>query len=154
MPQLVPIALLVLGEASPRAGQGPDLTRYLLVCALLIALVAGLGWGLRRLLGRSMSVRAARRSLQVIDLLPMGGRQRLAVVRCYDRTFLLGVGEREVSLVAELDPVLAPEQAPAPAEADRSAFARALESLRGANFPRTSRVQAGKDALRPGGILG
>jgi flagellar biosynthetic protein FliO len=152
MPSSVPIASLLLGDGARAVGQGPDLTRYLLVCALLVALVAGLGWGLRRLLGRSLKVRAARRSLQVVDLLPMGRRQRLAVVRCYDRTFLLGVGEREVSLVAELDPVLATE--PAPAEADRSAFARALESLRGTPGPRKSRVQAGKDALQPGGILG
>jgi hypothetical protein len=61
-----------------------------------------------------------------MDVLPLGGRSRLAVVRCYDRTFLLGMGEREVSLVAELDGVIAPEETPLPERADREAFARLL----------------------------
>ena len=82
---------------------GPDLTRYLLICSGLIVAIAVLGWGFRRFLGGTLATRAARRSLRIVDSLPMGGRRRLAVVRCYDRTFLLGVGDREVNLVAELD---------------------------------------------------
>ena len=71
--------------------------------------------------------KAAKRSLQVIDVLPLGSRQRLAVVRCYDRTFLLGLGERELSLITELDAVIAPERQALPGAADRSAFARLLD---------------------------
>src|SRR5687768_8559201 len=75
---------------------GPDLTRYLAVCAGLLVLVAALAYGFRRLIGRALTVRASQRSLQVVDLLPLGGKQRLAVVRCYDRTFLIGLGEKEL----------------------------------------------------------
>ena len=110
--------------------EGPDLTRYLVVCSLLLIAIALLAWGFRRLVGRSITARAARRSLQVMDVLPMGGKQKLAVVRCYDRTFLLGMGEREVSLVAELDPVIEPEQEPEPESSDRAAFGQLLERLR------------------------
>jgi flagellar biogenesis protein FliO len=92
-------------------GAGPDLARYLLVCGGMIALLLGCAYLLRRLVRGAQSARAARRSLQMLDLLPLGGKQRLAVVRCYDRTFVLGLGDKEVALVAELDPEL--DRAPA-----------------------------------------
>ena len=52
------------------------------------------------------------RSLSVLDVLPLGGKRRLAVVRCYDRTFVLGLGDREISAIAELDPVGPAEETP------------------------------------------
>ena len=82
---------------------GPDLTRYLVVCGLLLALFAALGFGFRRLLAGNLRGRAAKRSLQTLDVLPLGSKQRLAVVRCYDRSYLIGIGEKEISLLAELD---------------------------------------------------
>jgi flagellar biogenesis protein FliO len=119
-------------ETAPRAmGNGPDLTRYLLVCVGLIAFVVFGGWAFRRLFKRVLVGKAARRSLQIVDLLPMGGKQRVAVVRCYDRTFLLGLGEKELCVISELDPVIAPENVPAPTRADATAFASVLSKLRG-----------------------
>jgi flagellar biosynthetic protein FliO len=115
----------------PDAGNaGPDLTRYLLVCALLIGLVAGLGWLFKRFLGGALKSRAAQRSLQIVDLLPLGGKQRLAVVRCYDRTFALGLGDKEVSLIAELDAVITPAREPAPTKADAAGFKSMLDEMR------------------------
>jgi len=128
-----PALALVTGarETGPLGGtEGPDLTRYLVVCSLLLLGIACLAWGFRRVVGRSITARAARRSLQVMDVLPVGGKQKLAVVRCYDRTFLLGMGEREVSLVAELDPVIEPAEEVQPAPADRAAFGALLERVR------------------------
>lgn len=121
-----PAVVLAIAPGSLGGTEGPDLTRYLLVCSALLLGLALLAFGLRRLAGRTLAGRAARRSLQVMDVLPLGGRSRLAVVRCYDRTFLLGMGEREVSLVAELDGVIAPDETPLPERADREAFARLL----------------------------
>ncbi len=87
------------------AGQatGPDLTRYLVVCALSIAALLALAWVFRRTVGGRLKARASRRSLQVLDVLPLSGKQKLVVVRCYDRSFLLGAGEKEVRVLAELD---------------------------------------------------
>ena len=118
----IQLALLSLDAAAKPTATGPDLTRYLVVCGLLIALVVGLGWVFRRVVAGSLKLRAAQRSLQVIDLLPLGGKQRLAVVRCYDRTFALGLGEKEISLVAELDAVIAPRAEAPPRPADARAF--------------------------------
>ena len=124
----LPAFLALLPDPTVRSlgGGGPDLTRYLLVCGGLVLAVAVLGFAFRRLMGRALGIRAARRSLQVMDVLPLGGKQKLAVVRCYDRTFLLGLGDREVRLVSELDAAIAPAREPAPAQADAAAFAEAL----------------------------
>ena len=50
-------------------------------------------WTFKRLFAGSFAARAARRSLQIVDVLPLGGKQRLAVVRCYERTFVVGIGD-------------------------------------------------------------
>lgn len=130
------IALIAAPETS---SAGPlDLGRYVQVCVALVALILGVGWLLRRFVAGSIRTKAAQRSLQVVDVLPLGGRRQLTVVRCYDRVFALGVGEKEVSLLAELEvePGTAPEEAPpeltaTPAEADRRAFARELARVHG-----------------------
>ena len=132
-PALLDLALITASqEAGPLGGTaGPDLTRYFAVCGVLILATLGLAWGLRRLVTGNLKVRAAQRSLHIVDVLNLGGKRKLAVVRCYDRTFVLGLGEREVTPVAELDPVIGTETPAAPAAAsDRQAFARALEQVR------------------------
>ena len=151
--ELQSFALLVGSrESGPLGGtEGPDLTRYLLICSLLLVGIVGLAWGFRRLVGRNLAARAARRSLQVMDLLPMG-KQKLAVVRCYDRTFLLGIGEREVSLVAELDPAIAPEREEEPTRADRAAFAELFDRLR--QGPAEKPAPAPRPGLGAQGVLG
>ena len=71
---------------------------------------------------RAAGLRNSRSRQQVVDVLPLGGRRQLTVVRCYDRTFALGLGEKDVSLIAEIDPIFAPEEteetAADPAERD------------------------------------
>src|SRR5689334_15690763 len=132
-PTLVPLALAALAEERvlPLSSSGPDLTRYLTVCGILLLSILGLAWGFKRLVGGAVRARAASRSLQIVDLLPLGGKQRLAVVRCYDRTFALGLGEKEVSLVAEIDPAHAEAKKPAePSKADKHAFLQALSRAR------------------------
>jgi len=85
------------------AREGPDWGRYVVACAGLLLALGALAWGLRTLVARSGRIGSGRRSLHVIDVLPLGGRQRVCVVRCYDRTFALGVGDKEVGLIAEID---------------------------------------------------
>ncbi len=97
----------------PEVGRatGPDLTRYLVVCAgsILVLLVGA--WLFRRYLGGHLKARAAKRSLQILDVLPLSGKQKLVVVRCYDRSFLLGLGDKEVRAIAELESADGPRPA-------------------------------------------
>jgi flagellar biogenesis protein FliO len=136
---------VTLAETQLGGSRGPDMTRYLIVCAVLLVAVAALGLGFRKLISRTVAARAAQRSLAVVDVLPMGGKRKLAVVRCYDRTFLLGLGEREIALISELDAAL--ESAPTPA--DTHAFADVLARVR--------KVAARSESARmpsPEGVLG
>ncbi|MDF1799991.1 MAG: flagellar biosynthetic protein FliO [Planctomycetota bacterium] len=101
------LALLdTLQEGTPTAAEGMpglDMTRYALVCIGLVVAILLLGWGFKRFLSGNLRLRASQRSMKVVDMLPLGGKRQLAVVQCYDRTFVLGLGEREVNLVTELD---------------------------------------------------
>jgi flagellar biogenesis protein FliO len=85
------------------ATAGIDMTRYTMVCVGLVIAILAIAWGFRRVLAGNIRGRANRRAMQVVDMLPLGNKRQLAVVRCYDRTFVLGLGEREVNLVTELD---------------------------------------------------
>jgi flagellar biogenesis protein FliO len=125
-------AVLPLEEATRSLGgtQGPDLTAYFQVCGLLLVVIIAVALGMRKLVSGNLKLRASQRSLQVIDILNMGGRRKLAVVRCYDRTFVLGMGEKEISPIAELDPVIGTDQpATQASKADDEAFAQALEKI-------------------------
>lgn len=119
---------------------GPDLTRYVVVCAGLLLLVAALALAFRKSVGKALEKRAARRSLAVIDVLPLAGKQKLAVVRCYDRTFLLGLGTSDITLLSELDAVIEPRADSSPSPADSRGFAQVLERIRRA-VPATQRAQ-------------
>jgi len=85
------------------ADSGPDLTRYFAVCGVLLGAIALLAWGFKKLIAGNLTMRASKRNLQILDVLPMGGKQKLAVVRCYDRAFLIGLGDKEISPISELD---------------------------------------------------
>ena len=100
---MFPPPALIENLAAAPGRAGPDLTRYVLVCAILLLALGGLTWLLRRLVGATARTSAGRRSLQVVDVQPLGRKQRVCVVRCYDRTFALGVGEKEIGLIAEID---------------------------------------------------
>jgi flagellar biosynthetic protein FliO len=120
-------ALVLVPLAGPQSG--PDLTRYLVVCTLSIGALIALGWCLRRFGARHMKARAARRSLQVLDVLPLGAKQKLVVVRCYDRSFLLGLGEREVRSIAELELEVLPVPSAEPRSGGRKPAAPFPEAL-------------------------
>lgn len=127
-PALVGLPVAFLAREGFGGSPGPELTRYLAVVALLVVAIGGVAWAFRRLMAGSLRLRAARRSLQVIDVLPLGGKRQLSIVRCYDRTFALGLGEKDVSLVAELDPVTTGEgERDTPTEDD---FDRLIEVAR------------------------
>lgn len=89
--------------ASPADSPVVDPMRYLVACMGVLGLLAVGLFALRKLVMGAQRTRAAGRSLAVLDQLHLGGSKRLTVVRCYDRQFVLGVGDKEIAVVAELD---------------------------------------------------
>jgi flagellar biogenesis protein FliO len=123
---------LPLEEATNSLGgnAGPDLTQYFVVCAILIVVTAAVAFGMRKLISGSLKTKASQRALHVVDVLSLGGRRKLAVVRCYDRTFVLGMGEKEICPIAELDPVIGSDVVPTtPRHSDQEAFESALAKI-------------------------
>lgn len=134
---------------------GVDLSRYVLVCVALGVLLALGLWLLRRGVAGTLRRRAARRSLGVLDVLPLGRNKRLVVVRCYDRSFLIGVGEKELSCMAELERAEpeGPSEVPAAVSgAPREDFAAAL-AREVVPAPPKDPAEVARQLLR-GGLLG
>ena len=127
--------------AQTAASTGPDLTRYFVVCGVLLGAITLLAWGFKKLIAGNLSARAAKRNLQILDVLPMGGKQKLAVVRCYDRAFLVGLGDKEISPISELDGVLA-EDKPAAGATKSESFERALDLVASAMPGRKPRAKS------------
>lgn len=135
------LLLIEVANSTTRLGApaGPDLTRYFGVLIVLVLAIVGLALGFRKLFARTLRTRAAQRQLAIVDLLPLGGKQRLAIVRCYDRTFALGLGDKEVALISEIDSVnIEGRGEVAPSMAERSGFAQLLQRVR----PAAPRPQA------------
>lgn len=105
-------ALITLPES---LATGPDLSRYFTVVGLMVVTLLAVGYGIKRLASTSGRLGRNRKGMAMVDMLPLGGRRQLVIVRCYDRTFALGLGEKEVRFIAELDAVTAPQ--PVDAEA-------------------------------------
>lgn len=138
MPNTLQLPIL-LAEVAPVLGgkSGPDLTWLMTTSAVLILTIGVVAYGFRRLVLGGLRGRAAERDLRVLDVLPLGGKRQLAVVRCYDRTFALGLGEKSVEMVAEFDS--------AAVDTDRSKAREAAPSLRREAFE--ARLQSAKERL-------
>lgn len=124
------VAQLAPSASRPIPGAGPDLGWMATVVAIILVCILATAWGVRRFVGSAWRSRAGRRQLRVVDVLPLGGRRQVVVVRCYDRTFALGLGDKEVSLVAELDPAFV-EPAAEPGAGVRPELRARAEEFRG-----------------------
>lgn len=93
----------MLHRAATLALAQDQLVRYWVVVGTLLGALFLASFLVKRLGLRQKLLRSARRSFQVLDVLPLGRGQRLCVVRCYDRTFLIGAGDKELCSITELD---------------------------------------------------
>jgi len=166
MSAIFPVLMLLtepLQDSSPPEASGLpglDMTRYALVCLGLVVGILLLGWGFKRVLAGNLRMRAGQRSMKVVDVLPLGSKRQLAVVRCYDRTFVLGLGEREVNLVTELDVDedvegrlvergAEPRVQPEPKQGQSGGFGGLLESAMSRWSPKGNDGSGGNPETRP-----
>lgn len=73
---------------------------------LALAFVLALAWILLRILQRTgiAQNRGGKATLQVVQQISLGGRERVALVRHGDREYLLGVTPHQVQLLSECTP--------------------------------------------------
>lgn len=165
--QLATLQVAPEGATAPlrAGGTAPDLGMLMVVAATLVVLIGGLAFAFKKIVLGQVKARASKRDLAVLDVLPLGSKRQLAVVRCFDRTFALGLGEKDVSLIAELDhEAIQHDRAEAEAEGDgRDPFRARLEAakaqllgvrdlLPGGSAPKApARIETGEvSAPRPG----
>ena len=75
---------------------GTEIFRLLGSFLIVIALMAGLLWALRRLQAK-MAVQNSGRKLQVLEILSVGTRQKIALVRVGDQEVLIGISPTQIS---------------------------------------------------------
>jgi len=138
--------------ASHRVADARSTRKELLALALLLA-AAGAAWLLARQRRGQGGRAAALRGLEVIQTLRLGGRFQVALVRAPGRLLVLGLSDKGVTLLTELDedalPALAAEHAAASSGEAQGAGA----SFAGALFPPGPPPDAAPGALarRAGG---
>ena len=79
------LALQVQGAAALaaplRPTEGPDMGWLVATVAIFVVTIAGLAFVFRRVVGGSLRARASKRDMHVLDVLPLGNKRQLAVVR-------------------------------------------------------------------------
>jgi len=104
------VSWLMLAQADVVGGGVPDLApslwRMLGAMAIVLGLLAGLAWLLRR----NAAARRAGKGMGVESALSLGERRSLVVVTIEGRRLLLGLAPNAVSLVTELGPPASFEQ--------------------------------------------
>jgi flagellar protein FliO/FliZ len=94
--------LLALTDPASVAGPefAPPIWRTLFALLVVLGLLAGLGWALRR----GVLTRRNRQALGIETALALGERRSLVIVSVEGRRLLLGLTPGQVSLVTELRP--------------------------------------------------
>ena len=77
-----------------------DLFRMIGSFALVLVLMAGLLWALRRLQSRMATQNSGRR-LQILESLSIGPRQKIALVRVGDHEVMVGITASQITALAQ-----------------------------------------------------
>ncbi|WP_310150265.1 flagellar biosynthetic protein FliO [Luteimonas sp. 3794] len=101
-----PAKPIVIGAHAP---QGPGLGGAFLALVLVLGLIVGLGWLLKRLPGGGFRQADG---LRIVASIPLGGKERAAVVQVGGEQLLLGIGAGGVRTLHVLPQPL-PETSPA-----------------------------------------
>ena len=81
-----------------------DIVKMVLALTCILGLIFGVVYLLKRFLPGATRAASERVDMYVVSQLPIGSRQRIAVVRVHDRTLVLGISEASITTLAELTP--------------------------------------------------
>ncbi len=81
-----------------------DIVKMVLALACIVGLIFGVVFVLKRFLPGATRAANERVDMYMVGQLPLGSRQRIAVVRVHDRTLVLGISEASINTLAELTP--------------------------------------------------
>lgn len=126
LPSLLAVAQAAAPAFAPEAAKtlpaAPGIGSTLVALVLVLGLIVGLAWLLRRMPGFSQGLRGGN-GLRVVATTQVGAKERVVIVTEGDKRWLLGVTAHQISLIETLPP--APPQAAAAASQPPS-FMQAL----------------------------
>ena len=84
------------------AGGGPELDLFATFGSLIfvVAIILGLAWLLKRMRIPTMG---NQRGLSIIRQIPVGAKERIAVVKVNDEQFLVGITSQSINLISKLE---------------------------------------------------
>jgi len=88
--------------AAPAVSDDASLARLGIALLVLVGLGAGVVAMVRTSRSSASRRRGRARSVEVLDVLALGGKRSIAVARVYDRVLVLGIGDGPVSLLTEV----------------------------------------------------
>jgi flagellar biosynthetic protein FliO len=119
----------VAPAASTDLGWGTALALFIGLL-VVVGLAVGLGWAAKRLNAKRL-LGGKGRHLQVIETVALAPKRSLALVRLGGQVLVLGVGEHDISQLAQLPAEVLDRPAPPAAPAAPTPFAQALEQAGG-----------------------
>ena len=78
-----------------------DMLRFMGSMLLVLALLGGLLWGLKRLQAGALRPGGAARQLEIIEAVSVGPRQKIALVRVGNREVLVGVSPAQITALGQ-----------------------------------------------------
>ena len=88
----------------PSESQAPSTLKVVSSLMFVIGLIAILGWAARRFLPQSFLPKKQAGHMQVLQNMPLGSGAFLSLVEAEGQKLLLGVSEKNISLISRLDP--------------------------------------------------
>ncbi|MCW8347644.1 flagellar biosynthetic protein FliO [Vibrio sp. ZSDZ65] len=112
----------LLLSASAQASQAPtqlaggespfDLAATLGALVLVVMVILGLAWLLKRMKVPSM---INQQGLKIVRQIPVGTKERIAIVEAGDEQFLVGITAQSIQLISKLETPLTQEESTQPA---------------------------------------
>jgi len=97
---------------APAAGTGPGVAGALLALALVLGLIFGLSWLLKRMPGAGAGGLRPSAQLRLVAAIPVGTKERVMVIQVGDEQLLIGVAAGAVSVLHHLPQPLQAEAPP------------------------------------------
>ena len=79
-----------------------DIVQYLLSFALVIGLLLALLYALKQWQRAHPFVKGAQQRLQIVEALSVGPRQKIAIVRCDQQEFVIGLSPQGLQAIGSL----------------------------------------------------
>lgn len=103
-------------EVSPNGGSPFDFAATLGSLVLVIAVILGLAWVLKRMKVPSL---VNQQGLKIVRQIPVGTKERIAIVEAGEEQFLVGITSQSIQLISKLEKPLEESEVSQPAFASQ-----------------------------------